>query len=339
MQSYPWKAIREFDFASHLFKLALKRPFKAEYLIENMKKIAVIGTGYLGRHHARILSGAKGVQLAGVVDIDRKRAEEIALAYNSVPYTNFLHVLPLVDAVSIVTPTETHLEIAMECLKEGKDVFVEKPITAALDEADELIKSARDRGLVLQVGHIERFNPVLEEAFSLLRDPFFIEAERVSPYLGRGVDVDITIDLMIHDLDIALSAFKFPEIKNVKAIGASRLTGRLDYCKAWVDFENGCSAVFTASRLATAKRRSMNILEKDGFMEIDFISRKLNFKSVAGENAFEAEDREPLKEELESFIQCIGERSVPKVKPHEAREALALALRISETARNGAYGQ
>lgn len=302
-----------------------------------MKKVAVIGTGYLGKHHARILSAIKEVQLSGVVDVDRKRAEEIALAYNSVPYTNYLHVLPLVDAVSIVTPTETHMEIAMECLKEGKDVFVEKPITATLEEADALIEAARERGLLLQVGHIERFNPVFEKAFSLLREPFFIESERVSPYLGRGVDVDITLDLMIHDIDIALSAFGCPGIRNIKAIGVSRITGHLDYAKAWVDFEGGFSAVFTASRLAAAKRRSMNILEKEGFIEMDFVSRKLNIKSIAGENAFQAEEREPLKEELESFVRCIIERSEPKVKPREAREALALALRISETARNGAF--
>jgi len=299
-----------------------------------MKKIAVIGAGYLGRHHARIYSGLEGARLVAVVDIDRKRAEEAAFASNSRPFTNFREVLPLVDAVSIVTPTETHAEIALQCLKKGKDVLIEKPMTGTLAEADLVIKEAEERGLILQVGHIERFNPAAEELFSVLDGPVFIESERVSPYLGRAIDVDITLDLMIHDIDIALAILGWPAPVAIKAIGASLITNRLDYAKAWVEFSNGTSALFTASRVAAGKRRTLSVLEKERFVEVDFITRKLAAKGPSGEHTFEADDREPLKEELKSFLACITERSAPRVKAREAREALALALAISETARN-----
>jgi predicted dehydrogenase len=300
-----------------------------------MKKIAVIGAGYLGRHHARIYSSLEGAELAAVVDVDGTRAGEVAANCNSKAYTNFRDVLALVDALSIVTPTETHATIAMECLRKGKDVFIEKPITGALAEADLVIKEAEERGLVLQVGHIERFNPAAEELFSVLKNAHFIEAERASPYLGRAMDVDVTLDLMIHDIDIALSVLGCPAAVNIKAIGASLITDKLDYAKAWVEFENGTGALFTASRVAASKRRVMNVLEKDRFVEIDFISRKLLARGPSGEHTFQAEDREPLKEELKSFLACINERGVPRVKPQEARQALALALQISEIARNG----
>ena len=292
----------------------------------------------MGRHHARIYSGLEGARLVAVVDIDRKRAEEVAFSCNSRPCTNFREILPLVDAVSIVTPTETHAAIAIECLRQGKDVLVEKPITGGLPESDLVIREAEERGLILQVGHIERFNPAAEELFSVLEEkrerPLFIESERVSPYLGRAIDVDITLDLMIHDIDIALSLLGWPAPANIKAIGARLITNRLDYAKAWVEFSNGASALFTASRVAATKRRIMSVLERERFVEVDFITRRLSARGPSGEHTFEADDREPLEEELKSFLACITERKEPRVKPREAREALALALAISETARN-----
>jgi predicted dehydrogenase len=298
-----------------------------------MVRVAVIGTGYLGRLHARVYSELEEAQLAAVVDVDRARADDIAAAHGSRAYTDFREVLPFVDAVSVVTPTETHYGIAMECLRAGKDILVEKPIASTVREADSLIDEAARRGLCLQVGHIERFNPATDELLPLFESPRFVEAERVSPFLGRAMDVDVTLDLMIHDIDIALSLFGCPKVSGVRAVGASVITDRLDYVKAWVDFEGGRTAFFTAARVSAEKRRIMRVFEAGRFVEIDFMNRKLIVKGRNGELDIEAGDREPLKEELRDFIRCVSEKRSPKVKPLEARDALDLALKISEEAR------
>ncbi len=298
-----------------------------------MIKIAVIGVGYLGRHHARIFSSLEGAELYGIADPDPGRASEAAQATGAKPCSDFREFLPLVDAVSVVTPTETHHGIALECLRAGKSVFLEKPITSTVQQADSLIEEAAKRGLVLQVGHIERFNPAAEEFARIAARPGFIEAERVSPFQGRGTDVDITLDLMIHDIDIALSLFGSPAVSRIKAAGSSVLTETLDYVKAWVDFEGGQSAVFTAGRVSPEKRRIMRAIGDEKYIEVDFMNRKLLERSRRGEREFQAGDAEPLREELKDFIGCIKAGRAPRVKPVEARAALELALKISEEAR------
>ncbi|MDA8169599.1 MAG: Gfo/Idh/MocA family oxidoreductase [Nitrospiraceae bacterium] len=299
-----------------------------------MPGIGVIGAGYLGRHHARVYATLDGARLAGVADLDRESAEEVASTYGARAYTDFREMLGSVDAVSIVTPTETHYDIAMECLKNGKDVLLEKPMCYSVEEADALIREAQARKLILQVGHVERFNPAAIEALSHLDSPSFIEAERVSPFPARSTDVDVTLDIMIHDIDIALHVFGCPEASVIRAAGSCIVTEKLDTVKAWVDFENGCSAFFSASRIAAEKRRVMKFMEKNRFVKVDFLAKKVTVKTSAGQEDIEPAASEPLKEELADFIRCIRGRGGPRVSPREARQALALALKISQTVRS-----
>lgn len=299
-----------------------------------MLKVAVIGAGYLGKHHARIYSTMDGVELVAIADTDEARASEVAAAYGGRVFRDYRDILGLVDAVSIVTPTVTHYQIAMDCFKHGKDVLLEKPICLDLREADRLLEMAAERGLILQAGHVERFNPVFEDASQRLGETAFIEAERVSPFTARSTDVDVTLDMMIHDIDIALHVFGCPEVKSVKAAGASILTDKLDSVKAWVDFNNGRSAFFSASRVCAHKKRAMKFIEKNRIFMADFLSKKLLLKTPSGDSEFEAPAREPLKEELADFVRCVTGRAAPRVSPKEARGALDLALKISDAARH-----
>ncbi|MDA8155676.1 MAG: Gfo/Idh/MocA family oxidoreductase [Actinomycetota bacterium] len=298
-----------------------------------MLKVAVIGAGYLGRHHARIYSTMEGVELAAIADTDEARAREVAAAYGGRACRDYRDILGLVNAVSIVTPTVTHYQIAADCFALNKDVLLEKPICLDLHEADRLVKMAAEKMLILQAGHVERFNPVLEEAYQRLGQTTFIEAERVSPFPARSTDVDVTLDMMIHDIDIVLHTFGCPDVKSVKAAGASILTDKLDTVKAWVDFTSGHSAFFSASRVCAHKKRVMKFVEKNRIFTADFMSKKLFLKTPGGDFEFESPATEPLKEELADFIKCVGGRTAPRVSPKEARGALDLALRISDAAR------
>ncbi len=306
-----------------------------------MIKAAVIGTGHLGRHHARVYSllarETAQVELAAVCDTDLSRAREVAEAYGARPFTDYREALGLVDAVSIVTPTVSHYEIAADCLSAGKDILLEKPVCATLEEARKLTTLASGKGLILQAGHIERFNPVAGMALPLLdrKRPFFIEAERISPFPERSLDVDVTLDVMIHDLDFALHVLGCPAVKEVRAAGASVVTpGKLDSVKAWVDFEDGRSAFFSASRIAAEKRRKMAFFMEGKIVEADFLLKKLMVKTAGGEEHMDSGTAEPLKEEIKDFISCVRTRTAPRVSPREAECALELALKISDTVRS-----
>ncbi len=305
-----------------------------------MIKAAVIGTGHLGRHHARLYSllaqEACGVELAAVCDTDMGRAREVAEAYGARPFTDYREALGLVDAVSIVTPTVSHYAIAAECLAAGKDILLEKPVCATLEEARKLTALASGKGLILQAGHIERFNPAAEKALPLLDRPFFIEAERISPFPERSLDVDVTLDVMIHDLDFALHVLGCPAVKEARAAGASIVTpGKLDTVRAWVDFEDGRSAFFSASRIAAEKRRTMRFFMGEGkIVEADFLLKKVIVKTAGSEENMDACTAEPLKEEIRDFIRCVKTRTAPRVSPREAECALDLALKISTTVRS-----
>lgn len=301
-----------------------------------MLRVGVIGVGYLGEHHARIFSQLEDVRLVAVVDIDKNRTKSIAEKYKSTPYVDFREILDKVDAISIVTPTETHFEIALECLKAGKDIFIEKPITTKVEEALKLIEESERRGKIIQVGHIERFNPALRKVYQLIEDPFFFEAERLSPFTGRGVDVDIILDLMIHDIDIILSILDSngseAEAKDIKAIGAEILTDRYDVAKAWLDFGNNTQALMTASRLSSTKSRKMKILQRDSHIILDYqnmaIKRYYREKGEIITDTIFVEKQEPLKEELRDFVQCVIARRRPMVNAVDALRALRLANRI-----------
>jgi predicted dehydrogenase len=296
-------------------------------------RVGVIGVGYLGQHHARIYSEIEEAELIAVVDIDQKKADTFAAKYGCEAYYDFRDVLNKVDVLSVVTPTTTHHDIALDCLKAGKDILIEKPITANIKEADELIRESEKMGCIIQVGHLERYNPAVLAASEMFKEPMFIESERFSPFLGRGTDVDVTLDLMIHDIDIILSLITLP-VKEIRAVGAEVLTGKIDVAKAWLEFENGCIALATVSRLSPDKLRRLKVFQKDSYISIDYQNSEIkryfrNEKGISVE-VTKPEKKEPLKEELRDFLQCVKERRRPKVSAVEARNALKVVLQITD---------
>jgi predicted dehydrogenase len=300
-------------------------------------KVGVIGVGYLGQHHARIYSEINDVELAALVDIDEKQAKELTAKYNCKTYTDYRDIIDKLDAISIVTPTVSHYEISMDCIRAGKDILIEKPISVTVAEADEIINEAEKRGCVVQVGHIERYNPAVIAVSNMIKDIRFIETERLSPFLGRGIDVDITLDLMIHDIDIILSLLSSP-VKDIKARGASILTDKIDVAKVWLEFENGCASLSTASRLSPEKQRRLKIFQKDSYISLDYQTSEIrSYFKKSGDISFDViqpEKKEPLKEELIDFIKCVKGRKKPVVSGIEGRDALKVALDITNKIQN-----
>jgi predicted dehydrogenase len=302
-------------------------------------KVGVIGVGYLGRHHARIFSELEGAELVCVCDMNSQRAEEISCTYGCSSLRNHSDMIAACDALSIVTPTTTHHDVAMACLRAGKDVFIEKPITEDLAQANALVEEAERKGLILQVGHLERYNPAVIAAGGLIKEPRFLEAERLSPFLGRGTDVDVTLDLMIHDIDIILSLVKSP-LKDFRATGESIMTGKIDVAKAWLEFENGCKALLTASRLSGEKRRRLKIFQRDAFITVDYqnqeVGRYVKKGREIAHDVITPEHKEPLKEELRDFIHNVVTRKRPQISGREATAALEIALGITAAIREAA---
>jgi predicted dehydrogenase len=296
-------------------------------------RIGVIGVGYLGQHHERIYSELENVELTAVVDIDKNKADAFAEKYGCKAYYDYKHILNEVDAVSIVTPTTTHYSIALDCIKAGKDILIEKPITMNVKEAEKLINEAEKRDCIIQVGHLERYNPAVLAASEMIKKPLFIESERLSPFLGRGTDVDVTLDLMIHDIDIILSLISSP-VKDIRAVGAKVLTDKIDVAKAWLAFENGCIALATVSRLSPEKLRRLKVFQKDSYISIDYQSSEIkrHFRTKEGISfaVTKPENKEPLKEELKDFINCVKERRRPTVSAVEGKNALKIVLEISK---------
>ena len=301
-------------------------------------RIGVIGVGYLGQHHERIYSELENVELTAVVDIDKKKADAFAEKYGCKAYYDYKHILNEVDAVSIVTPTTTHYGIALDCIKAGKDILIEKPITMNVKEAEKLINEAEKRDCIIQVGHLERYNPAVLAASEMIKKPLFIESERLSPFLGRGTDVDVTLDLMIHDIDIILSLISSP-VKDIRAVGAKVLTDKIDVAKAWLAFENGCIALATVSRLSPEKLRRLKVFQKDSYISIDYQSSEIkrHFRTKEGISfaVTKPENKEPLKEELKDFINCVKERRRPTVSAVEGKNALKIVLEISKIIKKG----
>ena len=295
-------------------------------------KVGVIGVGYLGQHHVRIYSEIEETELVAVVDIDRKKADTFAKKYKCEAYYYHRDILDKIDALNIVTPTTTHHHIALDCLKAGKDILIEKPITVTVEEAEELVAEAEKNDCIIQVGHLERYNPAILVASQIFNEPMFIESERFSPFLERATDVDVTLDLMIHDIDIMLSLISLP-IKEIRAVGARVLTDKIDVAKAWLEFENGCSALATVSRLSPEKHRRLKVFQKDTYISIDYQSSEIKryFRTPKGisSEVIRPEKKEPLKEELKDFIHCIKERKKPKVSAIEGRNALKVVLEIT----------
>src|SRR5206468_9192869 len=223
-------------------------------------RIGVIGVGHLGRHHARILASLPGAELAAVVDTNRSRAEEVAAAQGTRPLFDARDLAGAVDAVTVAVPTHLHRDVALPFLTTGVAVLVEKPMTRTVAEADELIEASKKNGTVLAVGHTERFNPAVDAARPLLTDPRFIEVHRLGTFPERSLDIDVVLDLMIHDLDVVLSLVK-SEVEAIEAVGVPVLTGRVDIANARVRFKNGCTANLTASRISRDRVRKIRFFQ------------------------------------------------------------------------------
>lgn len=301
---------------------------------------AIIGVGHLGRHHARIMASLPGVTLAGVVDVNAARAAEIAGEFGTTAFGDARDIADLGLAV-IATPTESHAAIASSLIERGVHVLVEKPIAQTLAEADALIAAAKQRGVVLAVGHSERFNPAVAAARPYLNDPRFIEVHRLGTQLGRSLDIDVVLDLMIHDLDLILSLVP-SEVDSVEAVGVPVLTPKVDIANARVRFKNGCIANLTASRISKDQIRKVRFFQRERYISIDTAAREVEMfelvpqpggmpKIGGGKQAIGGD--EPLKRELEDFVAAARDGRAPAVTGEQGRAALALAVRIVELMR------
>lgn len=313
-----------------------------------MKKIraAVVGVGYLGRFHAQKYAGAEHCELVGVVDPRPEAREAVAKELGTRPLEDFRALIGQVDAVSVVTPTPAHFPIAKAFLEAGVHVLVEKPITETPEEARELIELARTRNCVLQVGHLERFNAAILAAEPYLTSPRFIECHRLAPYKERGTDVNVVLDLMIHDIDIVQTIVGSP-IASIDAIGTKVFSDEIDIANARIRFENGCVANATASRVSMKTERKLRVFEDDAYLSIDLqqkiltLIRKRPPPLAAGQLPVTIEEQsfdqgDALRAEIESFLECIRTGRPPVVGGEAGLRALETAMRITAQVHAGA---
>ncbi len=295
-------------------------------------KVGVIGVGAIGRNHARLYAELDSADLVGIYDANQELAQSIATEFGTEAVSTVEELVDRVDAASVSTPTVTHREIASLLLNAGKHVLVEKPISDSVDDAKAIIDLAQKKGLVLQVGHIERFNPVMSQLEERLDSPKFIECHRLSPFPKRSLDIGVVLDLMIHDLEIVLHLVNSP-IASVDAVGIPVLTRREDIANARLRFENGCVANITASRISPERLRKIRVFQSDAYLSLDYqdqsgwIYRKDGME--IGREAVEVEKDEPLKCELAAFIDCAAKGEQPKVSGQQGAAALDVALEIT----------
>ncbi len=296
-------------------------------------KVGVVGVGYLGKIHAEKYARIPEAELIGVVDIDKDRCREVAARTNCRPFYQHLDILGQVEAVSIAVPTLSHYQIAKDFFLAGVDVLLEKPITSTVQEAGELNALAQERGVVFQVGHLERFNGALAAMNGVLKRPFLIESYRLSPFTGRGTDVDIVLDLMIHDIDIILNLVG-SEIEGIEAIGMPFFSSQNDVAHARIAFKDGCVANISASRIAQERLRKMVILQRDAHIVVDYLKQSLLETRKEGKGtggitvAEEVRENDPLEMELRAFLHSVQERTTPVVSGEDGQRALEVALQI-----------
>lgn len=295
-------------------------------------RVAVIGAGRLGSIHARIYSQLQEAQLVAICDSLPGRAETVAAPFGCRAVRDYRELLGEVDAVSVAVPTQAHFEIAKEFLSRGVHSLVEKPMTATLLEADRLLALSRKGKAVLQVGHVERFNVVLRRVQDSLKNPRFIEVHRLAPFQPRGTEVGVVLDLMIHDIDLLLWLVRSP-VRRVEAVGVRVLTPHEDIANARITFRNGAVANLTASRISKEGMRKFRIFQPDSYVSMDLLGLSVDlFRHEAGQIQHEQlalSGEEPLKAELSGFLDAIRHRTPPPVSGREARDALALALKIT----------
>ena len=312
-----------------------------------MKKlrVGVVGVGYLGQFHAEKYSKMSDVELVGIVDINQSRAEAVARKLNTTIYTEHQALFGKVDAVSIAVPTPSHFVIARDFLKNNIDILIEKPITQTIEEADELIRLSESKNLMVQVGHLERFNPAIVALKDIVKQPMFIESHRLSIFRERCTDVSVVLDLMIHDIDLILN-FVRSDISGVRASGVPVVSEHIDIANARLEFESGCVANVTASRISTKDERKIRLFQRDAYVSVDFSKREIT--AIQQKNtdrcglipgmdikkmSFETGDA--LENELASFVQAVIHRKIPEVTAQMGRDALKIALNVMDQIKEG----
>jgi predicted dehydrogenase len=319
-----------------------------------MLKIGVVGVGHLGQHHARVFKAIDNCILVGVYDKNTERANEIAGLNNTQAFFTYEEMLKNVDAVDVAATTTYHYDLAKPALLAGKHVFLEKPITSTKEEAEELISIAKKNKLKIQVGHIERFNPVIMQIADQIKDPMFIESHRLAPFTHRGSDVPVVLDLMIHDIDLIMSFIPY-KIKEIRASGTGIITPSVDIASARLEFENGAIANVTASRISMKRERKIRFFQKDTYISVDFQNKKVSIikkspklllmlpKILSGNTNYNPEDfvdakeitapengKDALTMELESFVYSINKNKKPVCDGQDGLNALEVALQILE---------
>ena len=300
-------------------------------------RAAVVGVGYLGKFHAEKYAASSKADLVAVVDVDEKRASEIGNPLNADVLTEYSKLAGRVQCASVAVPTRYHFEVAAALIEMGIDVLVEKPLTADIAEARALVDAAQARGVVLQVGHLERFNPAIRRLEGVIRDPKFVECHRLAPFVERGTDVDVVLDLMIHDIDVIASLVRAP-VERVEAVGVPVLTDKPDIANARIKFANGCIANVTSSRVSIKRERKIRFFQPDAYISIDYDQRRAQifykpapgagWLDIRGEN-IEIKDGDALADEIDSFLDCGQSRSIPLVGGAEGLRALEIASLIS----------
>lgn len=302
-----------------------------------MLRVGVIGVGTWGQQHARVYSSLNQVRLVGVSDVNEELGRQVAERYRATYHKAYQPLVGEVDAVSIAVPTVDHYPVACHFLEHNTHVLIEKPISTSLQEADGLIALAKKKGLLLQVGHLERFNPAVVALRGLVKEPKFFEVHRLGVFAARSLDIDVVLDLMIHDLDILLSLVK-SDVVRVSSVGIPILTPKIDIANARLEFANGCVANVTASRVSSEKIRKLRFFQPNSYISLDYEKQTVaSYSLVPAEGAsgkeivshnLVIERGEPLRAELESFVRSIEKRSTPECTGEDGKKALDMALRV-----------
>ncbi len=304
-------------------------------------RVGVVGVGYLGKFHAQKYAKIPEVALVGVCDPDREARKRVADDLGTDHFGDYREFLGKVDAVSIVTPTPLHYDISATFLENDVDLLIEKPMTVTVEEADALIEKAEERGRIIQVGHLERYNPAVVALKGILKKPRFIESHRLSTFKGRGTDVSVVLDLMIHDIDIILN-FVRSEVTEIHAAGIAVISDHVDIANARLGFANGCVANITASRISMKDERKVRLFQKDAYISVDFANRQINIieqEKKAEEDAvipgmgvreFCFTQADALDDEIKAFVHSVIHRKEPQVSGQVGRDALKVALSVME---------
>lgn len=308
--------------------------------MSDIKKIrcGVIGTGYLGQHHARIYAALPETELAGIVEADDARAAEVCGLYGCPRFATAAELAEACDAVSVVVPTDKHREVAVPLLEGGCHLLIEKPLCTSLEEAEAILSAAKRNGCIVQVGHIEHYNPVMDYLESAVTQPKFITADRLAPFNPRGTEVGVVLDLMIHDIGVILALVRSP-IASIEAVGVNVLSQSEDIANARITFDSGCVANINTSRVSQKKVREIRVFQEANYLSLDFMNQSGHFLRKEGlelvREMIPIEKDEPLKLELASFAQVVREAGVPKVGAELGKTALEVAIQITEMIQRG----